>query len=212
MQVSNERAEWQAWQEDFHAAAEPASASELRRHVIRHGSFQRAIFWGEIALVAATVVLPGWWLAVAPEPWKWAWAATMWAFAALAMAYGAWNRRGTWEPVDDSLAAQLDLTELRGRRRLRTLALVPLQFLAESAAVLGLFAWFHPQSLPWAAQLLAAGGVVLALWAVPTFVRTRRRLAEVRAMRRELAEELPWTTSVPLSSRNSEEPPKPTVR
>lgn len=191
MQVSNERAEWQSWQEDFRAATEPASASALRRHVIRHGRFQRAILWSEIALVAAMVVLPGWWLAVAPAPWKWAWAATLWAFSALALGYGVWNRRGTWEPMDDSLAAQLDLTELRGRRRLRTLALVPLQFLAESAAVLGLFAWFNPQSLAWAAQLLAAGGVVVALWAIPTFVRTRRRLAALAALRRELAEGRP---------------------
>ena len=137
------------------------------------------------------VVGPLWWLAVAPAPWKWAWALALWCFGAIAIVFAALNRRGTWGSTDRSLAAQLDLTELRCRRQQRTLRFVPLLFAAESVAALLILWHFAPRTLPVAAALLGALAIVAAAWWVAVYSRTRRRLAQVAAIRSDLAAGLP---------------------
>jgi hypothetical protein len=156
--------------------------------VARHGRLLRLLMWGEIALLLAAVVGPLWWLAVAPAPWKWAWAAALWVFAAIAFVFAVINRRGTWSSADRGLAAQLDLTELRCRRLRRTLRAVPIMFAAESAVTLLIIGHFGRGSVVTAGALLAAIAVPTAIWWAMLDVRTRRRMAQVAAIRRELAE------------------------
>ena len=180
-------AELKRWQEDFHAMAEPPAASELRRHAVRHGRLLRLLLWGELVLALAMVAGPLWWLAVAPTPRRWAWAATLWGFLAIALVFAAINRRGAWRPLDRSLAAQLELTELRCRRQRRTLLFAPLLFLGECVAVLVEVAHFAPGSLATAGALLAVAALVTALWWAFLYTRTRQWLAQVAAIRRELA-------------------------
>jgi len=185
----SEDLEWASWQDDFRAMAEPPSASDLRCHVVRHGRHLRLLFWSEVALAAAMVVLPAWWLAVAPAAWKWAWAGLLWGFGAMALVWSVINRRGTWRSSDDSLAAQLDLTELRCRRQLRTLVFVPLMVLGEIVAVVIFFERFPPRLPSLAYALLAAATLAIAIGWIVGYKRTRRRLSQVAALRRELAED-----------------------
>jgi hypothetical protein len=183
--------EWQSWQEDFRAMAEPPSASELRRRVVRHGRLLRVLFALEVAVGIAMFVGPAVWLAIAPTPRLWAWSLTLWGFEAIAVVFGWINRRGTWTPVDDSLLAQLDLTELRCRRLHRTLVFVPILFAAEIAFVLVFFAVVDASAIPLVWMPLAAASVAVAVWWVVVRGRIRRRLTEVTALRREMAAQEP---------------------
>ena len=180
-------AEWERWREDFHAMAEPPGADALRRHVRRHGRLLRLWLCLEIAFGAGVVVGPIAWLAVAPAPWKWVWAATVWGFMVISILFSVINRRGTWGPADRSLAAQLDLTELRCRRQRRTLRFVLLLLPCQMAAVFAILAWVEPRSMARAGMLLAGVALVSAVWWMLVYRRTRRRLAQVAAIRRDLA-------------------------
>ena len=180
-------AEWESWQEGFRAMEEPPAAEALRRHVRRHGRLLRLLLCLEIAVAAAAVIGPLAWIAVAPAAWKWVWAATLWGFAAVATVFGVINRRGTWGPADRSLAAQLDLTELRCRRQRRTLLFLLLLLPCEGAAVLGILAWVKPGSMVKAGAVLAAVGLATAIGSAILYRQTRRRLAQVAAIRRDLA-------------------------
>jgi hypothetical protein len=179
--------EWLAWSEDFRELAEPPGATALRRRVERHGRGLRWLFAGELALAAAFCVVPLVWIAVAPAPWKWAWAATLWSFAAVALAFATWNRRGTWEPAGESLASQLELDELRCRRGRRTLLFVPLLLLAEAAAIVALFDVHFPERLATAWRVLAGCAVGVAGWAALFELQIRRRLERLARLRAELA-------------------------
>jgi hypothetical protein len=181
-------AEWERWQEDYRAMIEPPSASQLRRHVARQGRLLRLAFWGEIAVAIAVVAVPLASLVIAPAAWKWSWAAAMLGFTAIALTYAAINRRGTWVAVDDSLVAQLDLTELRCRRMRRTLLFVPILLAGEVVAVILLIAYAKPSSLPSTYVFLGAASLATAAWWVAARAHVRRRLAEVAALRRELVE------------------------
>jgi hypothetical protein len=181
-------AEWARWQEDFRAMIEPPSASQLRRHVARHGRLLRLAFWGEIAVAIAVVLVPLGSQAIAPAPWKWGWAAALIGFTAIAMTFAAINRRGTWVAVDDSLVTQLELTELRCRRMRRTLLFVPILLAGEVAVVILLIAYADPSSLPGTYVLLGAASLVTAVSWVAARAHVRRRMAEVAALRRELTE------------------------
>jgi len=179
--------EWATLQEDFHRLAEPPAAAALRRRVERHDRWLRWLFAGELTLAAVFVGGPLLWLAIAAPPWKWAWAATLWSYTAVALAYAIWNRRGVWTASGDSLAAQLELEARRCRRARRTLLFVPLLMVAEAAAIVALFEAYFPGGLARAWQLLAACGAGVAVWAVLFELQIRGRLARLAALERELA-------------------------
>ena len=180
-------AEWERWQEDFRAMEEPPEAVALRRHVRRHGRLLRLLLGLEIAVAVASVAGPLAWIAVAPAPWKWVWAAILWGFAAVSILFAVINRRGTWGPADRSLTAQLDLTELRCRRQRRTLRFLLLLVPCEAAAVLAILAWVKPGSMIKAGAVLAGVALATAIGSVILYRQTRRRLAQVAAIRRDLA-------------------------
>ncbi|HEX9800895.1 MAG TPA: hypothetical protein VGC00_12075 [Thermoanaerobaculia bacterium] len=181
--------EWHEWQDDFLALAEPPEAAAVRRRVERHGRGLRWLFAGELALSVAFVGAPLAWLAAAPAPWKWAWAATLWSFTAVALAFALWNRRGTWAPAGESLAAQVEIDALRCRRGRRTLLFVPLLLFAEAAVIVALFDHYFPERLGTAWRVLAGCGFGVAVWAALFELQIRRRLARLARLRDELAGE-----------------------
>jgi hypothetical protein len=165
----------------------PPDVAVLRRRVERHGRWLRWLVAGELALTAAFVAGPLLWLAVAAPPWKWAWAAMLWSFTAVALGFAYWNRRGTWSVGGDTLAAQLALETRRCRRGRRTLLFVPLLLIAETAAIVALFVAYFPAALGAAWPLLALCAVGVAGWAALYERQIRRRLAHLAALERELA-------------------------
>jgi hypothetical protein len=188
MTADRDDAEWARWQADYQAMADWPPVRDLRRRVVRHGRLMRVWFLFELVLTAAVLGGSAWRLALAPGAWMWAWTISVWGFTALAVAFAIINRRGTWGAgaADLSLAAQLDLTELRCRRQLRTVAVLP-PFLAAEIAVVAILLATSP-GRSWPITFASLAGVFLAIaagWLVLR-ARTRRRLAQVTAIRAEM--------------------------
>lgn len=188
MTADRDDAEWVRWQADFQAMADTPPVRELRRRVVRHGRLLRAWFLAELIVVAVMLAGSAWLLAREPGTWRWAWTISVWGFTAMALAYTIINRRGTWGAgaANLTLAAQLDLAELRCRRQLRTVAFLPAFLAAEVVMVAILLATSPDRNWPIAIGLLVAMLLAIAAGWLALRARTRRQLAQVAAIRREM--------------------------
>lgn len=156
-------------------SGETQSAEPLRRLVRAKRRTLALVVAGEVALVAAFFALSLYVVRDGVVPWEVVWLVSLWTFVAIAVGFAWWNRRGTWQPLGDSVAEYVRLSRLRCERQRTTVRLVLLLFVAETAAVVAQLAWFDRLTVL-AVVLLAAGGTVVAGWSLYTHRRVEREL------------------------------------
>ncbi|HEX2061246.1 MAG TPA: hypothetical protein VHK90_10930 [Thermoanaerobaculia bacterium] len=104
--------------------------------------------------------------------WELVWALTLWAFAAIAVAFAWWNRRGTWSALGDSVAEYVRLTKLRAERQRNSLRFSVALFFVEVVAIVAQLWWFERLTRN-AVTLLVGSGAIVAAW----IVLARRKIA-----------------------------------
>jgi hypothetical protein len=179
--------EWEHWQATWRTqpAAAATTAAELQRRLLRH----RRAAWVYTALdvVGAIAVC---WLGVyglirKPTPPMVVWAANVFAFSAILLAFAIWNRRDAlWfsaQPTADFVA----LLRLRLERRERWPRFLVWFVAAEIAFGLIYVVIVRPGSLVLVAAVYAAMAVPLGAWWWWYRKRLRRERAQLEALCRD---------------------------
>lgn len=119
-----------------------------------------AIAAGEVALLAGFAWLS--WAVLREDlaAWKVVWVVTLWSFAAIAVSFAWWNRRGTWHAMGRSVA---EYRRLRVTRRMRAARFACALFVTEVIVVVAELAWFDRLTVA-AASILAASALPLGAW------------------------------------------------
>ena len=157
----------------------------LSQLLMRQRRHQIFVAIGELTLLAALLVGTACGLLHGLEPWHVVWLASLWGFAAIAIAFAWWNRRHTWRAVGEGVEQHVELARLRCHRELRTIPFVIGLFVAEALVAAGQLRWFGRLG-PVALVLLAAAGGMVAGWSVWQRRRVRAELARVEAFAAEL--------------------------
>lgn len=142
-----ERNEWHSWQEAWQEPGEqqlawPAELAErvarVKRSSRRFGLALVAVTAGELLVSLATLLFVTWYVVQKPTPWRFA----MFALAALlvlvAQTFTLRNRRGTYQPENQTIRAFVELEWLRAQRQLRTIRWSLKFFAAEILALTAL--------------------------------------------------------------------------
>jgi len=179
--------EWDDLGAAWRAADEPVDLGPLRRLVATQRRRLVAVVAGEAALVLAFAALS--WLVARDgvATWEAVWLATLWSFTAVAVAFAAWNRRGTWAGLGESVEDHLRVARLRARRALAAVSFAIGLLVAEVVAVAVELAWYDRFGATEIALLAAVAGAVAA-WCGWTRRRVRRELAlldELEALQRQ---------------------------
>ena len=135
---------------------------------------------GEIALVVVFALMSMLVSADGVALWELVWMATLWGFVLIAGGFAWWNRRGTWNPLGDSVAEYVRVSRLRCERQRRSIVFVIVLFLAEAIVVVAQLAWFA-RLTPLAAAILGASAIPVAAWCIVTKRRIERELRAIAA-------------------------------
>ncbi|WP_299594707.1 hypothetical protein [uncultured Microbulbifer sp.] len=146
------------WQQ---APVTPPVAEAIRAQVGRQERRMRWYAWFEW-LASLVVGVGGIYLMLNSEAGDALWRALLViVLLACAMAFSVSNRRGVWEPLEESVRGYLDLARLRLVRKRRMLRFAWLFFIAE----LGIFAvWQWLSGYGWLEPIFAGDGRFAATW------------------------------------------------
>ena len=167
--------EWESLSAAWNASPGEVDAAPLREIVAAH---RRRLIAGslcEIAVIAALAWLTYVVLRDGAAAWELVWAVTLWAFAAVAVAFVWWNRRGTWRTMGASVAEHVRLTRVRAERQRSSIRFGVGLFVVEAAAVIAQLLWFDRLTGK-ALALLAVLGLIVFAWAVAVSRKVRREL------------------------------------
>lgn len=172
-----------------------ALRAQIHAAVRRHSWLMRLATVSDVVAVLGFGALAGWMWEARPDPFTAAWIAIVLPLAVAKLAFGLWNRRGTWRGVGESTRAFVALSILRARAKLRLAAGVSAFVAVEVLAAGGMlvYAWFTERGGP--GRLLLVGVLVMALavailaWGRWYGRRAGRELAELRELEAQLGED-----------------------
>jgi hypothetical protein len=160
--MNAEDRDWDSLSTLWRAPGDAIDRTPLERMLVSHRRRLAAVAAGETVTLAFFAWLS--WLVARDglAAWEAVWLATLWAFAAIAAGFAAWNRRGAWNAMGLSVA---EYRRRRALRHTRSLRFGIVLFVAEAAVVGAQLAWFERFTAPVALVLvaLAAG---LGAWCV----------------------------------------------
>lgn len=142
-----------------------ADVEPLRNIVAKHRRRLITGSAGEATMLAAFAWLTWIVLRDGMAMWELVWATTLWAFAAIAVVFACWNRRGTWSALGDSVAEYVRLTKLRAERQRNSLRFGVALFVAEVIVIVAQLWWFERLTRN-AVALLAGSAVIVVVWLV----------------------------------------------
>jgi hypothetical protein len=135
MNMDLELAEWRT---DWLANEAPDAAMlrpDLRRLVDRKRRRMRLILAGQLLYAVAMLVFSAWFASRRPTLEWILWAAVLWVATFIAAGFTIWNNAGTWQALQQSNAAFLDLSRRRCLRELRAIHLGRWSLAAQLAIV-----------------------------------------------------------------------------
>jgi hypothetical protein len=154
--------EWDSLTQVWQSADQPPAPASLAQLIASERRRLAVIVVGELLVVAAFAGIS--WLAWRDglAAWEKVWLTTLWLFTAVATPFAAWNRRGAWTSMVESVA---EFERRRAARRRRTLRFGSALFVAEVLVVSIQLAWFDRFN---AFALLAIGvlTVLFTIWVV----------------------------------------------
>lgn len=173
--IANER-EWELLSDLWRASAPQVEHASVRRLVADYRRRLVAVVCGEVLIICGFAWLSWAFVRDGAEIWETVWLTTLWSFAALALPFAWWNRRGTWNAMGKTVA---EFQRQRAVRRMRSLRFACGLFIAEAFVVVVQLAWFDRFTAV-AAALLAAFAVAFAAWALWVMKRVvlEKRMAE----------------------------------
>jgi hypothetical protein len=126
------------WRTDW-LANEVSDAALLRidlRHLVDRKRRRMAlVFAGQLLYGAAMLVFSAWFAARRPTLEWILWAAVLWVATFVAVGFTVWNQAGTWNALQQSNTAFLDLSRRRCLRELRAIHMGRWSLAAQSAIV-----------------------------------------------------------------------------
>ena len=175
--------EWDSLSAIWIASDEQVDAAPLRKIVAAHRRRLIGVTVGELAMLAALAWLTYVVLRDGARPWEIVWAITLWGFAAIAVAFVWWNRRGTWQAMSDSVAEHVRLTRVRAESQRASLRFGVGLFFAEAIAVVAQLMWFDRLTMT-TLLLLAASAALVAVCVIAGQRRIARDLRVVEEFER----------------------------
>lgn len=152
--------EWDALSEAWRESRDEVDDGPVRRMVAAQRRRLAAMAAGEVALLMGFAWLSWAVLREGIAAWKVVWVVTLWSFAAIAVSFAWWNRRGMWHAMGRSVA---EYRRLRAARQMRAARFACVLFVTEVVVVVAELAWFDRLTVT-AASILAASALPLGAW------------------------------------------------
>jgi hypothetical protein len=193
MSTDSER-EWESWAREWRSEEGEGSRSstigreEIERRVRRQSRRLRLLVFVDALVVSVFLALSAWMAIRIPDPLMIVWAAAVWVFTFVALAFTIRNRRGIWAASAETTRAYLELSLERCRRKVRT-ARFGMQLLTVEIVFLLLWGTWeiaaHPERLSERPGSLFLRYGLIALFAAGTIAwATLYRRSAVREMDR----------------------------
>jgi hypothetical protein len=174
-----------AWRTEW-LADEPAPRADLRALVRRETRRMQLAFAGQLLYGLSALVFTAWFAFRRPT-FEWIlWAAVVWIAAFFATGFAIWNKAGTWNALQQSNTAFLDLSLRRCRRELQAIHAGRWALAVQLAIVM---IWFSIDLLlhrfPAGAYLfgVALNGLVGAVYLIVFAARERRIAGDLENLR-----------------------------
>lgn len=184
--------EWESWALEWRSeeGSTPAAIgrAEIERRVRRQNVRLRLLAVADAFVVTGFLALSGYMAVRIPDPLMIVWAAAVWVFTFVALAFTIRNRRGIWAASAETTSAYLELSVERCRRKVRT-ARFGMQLLAAEIVFLLLWGTWemaaHPERLAERPGRLLLRYGLIALFAAGTIAwATLYRRSALREMTR----------------------------